>query len=210
MSVSAGRGKKRVVLEDFAEGRVVQLAVADRLTGSRELVFLSMPQKSFFLEGYIQGIVTDYDDNPIQGVVVEAVAKGEKKFIDQSKAAFQTTSFDAGVSDTNGVYRIRFSLPVIKNVVDIRGELNYNPAWEQQCENLASCYEPQIKKTPFRLYFDMKRGMIVFAEGVRKVVVRAKAGKGAGVALPGAGEPAAARPAESEIIADPFKDFGLP
>ena len=27
------------------------------------MLFLSMPKKSLFLEGYIQGIVTDYDDD---------------------------------------------------------------------------------------------------------------------------------------------------
>ena len=74
-NVQLGGQKKKVVLKDFAEGRVVQTAITDRLTGAKEMLFVSMPKKSLFLEGYIQGLVVDYDDNPIQGVVVRAVAR---------------------------------------------------------------------------------------------------------------------------------------
>ncbi len=210
-SVSVGRGNKKVVLQDFAEGRVVQVAVTDRLTGSKEMLFVSMPQKSLFLEGYIQGLVTDYEDNPIQGVVVRAVAEGEEKFVEKSQAAFQTSSFDAGVSDSNGVYRIRFSLPVIKNKIDIRGKLVYNPGWEQEKTNLGKAYEPQMKESQFRLYFDQKTGTLIFPEGTRKIVVRPvrsdkppKRGD-----LPGVKAGEEEKPAASKGEEDMFKDFGF-
>jgi len=206
-----GKGKKQVVLKDFAEGRVVQVAVTDRLTGAKEMLFLSMPQKSLFLEGYVQGIVTDYDDNPIQGVVVRAQAEGEQKVIQKGEAAFQTSAFDAGVSDSNGIYRIRFSLPVIKNKVDIRGKLLYNPGWEQEKLNLGKAYRPQVDETPFRMFFDLKEGMLIFAEGIRKIVVKPEYGKeGAkGRQLPGTEGPAAEKPqgAEKGSEEDPFKAF---
>lgn len=205
----AGGAKREVVLEDFAEGRVVQVAITDRLTGSKEMLFVSMPKKSYFLEGYIQGIATDYQDNPIQGVVVRAVAKGEQAFIDKAQAAFQSSSFDAGVSDTNGVYRIRFSLPIIKNRVDIQGRLLYNPGWEQECANLGQCYEPQLKESPFRLFFDMSRGMLVFSEGVRKVIVGSRKGPSSeGRALPDA-KPAEPAPEKKEEDGDLFQGFGF-
>ncbi|MDE2292126.1 MAG: hypothetical protein KGL53_08595 [Elusimicrobia bacterium] len=207
-----GAEKKKVVVKDFAEGRVVQVNITDRLTGAKEMLFVSMPKKSLFLEGYIQGMVVDYDDNPIQGVVVRAVAKGEQQFVEKGEAAFQTSSFDAGVSDSNGIYRIRFSLPVIKNKVDVRGELQYNPGWEQERDNLGKSYRPQTDKSPFRLYFDMKEGMLVFAEGIQKVIVQpveSKTGRPKGRALPGA-QPPEEKPADKAPSEDDlFKGFGF-
>ena len=70
--VKLGRGQKKIVSEDFAEGRVVDLSITEKLTGNHEMLFLSMPKKTMFLDGYIQGVVTDYQDNPVQGVVVRA------------------------------------------------------------------------------------------------------------------------------------------
>ncbi|MFH2202950.1 MAG: hypothetical protein ABIJ96_07540 [Elusimicrobiota bacterium] len=204
--------KKKVVLKDFAEGRVEQVAITDRLTGAKEMLFVSMPKKSLFLEGYIVGAVTDYDDKPIEGVVVRAVAEGEAKFVAKGQASFQTSSFDAGVSDTNGIYRIRFSLPIVNNIVDIQGKLMYNPGWEQELINLGQAYEPQKKESPFRLYFDMKQGMIVFGEGQQKVVVRSAIGEARDRAVPGtkAAAPAAGagqKPAgEEENL---FQGFGF-
>lgn len=213
-NMQLGGAKKKVVLKDFAEGRVVQVAITDRLTGAKEMLFVSMPKKSLFLEGYIQGLVVDYDDNPIQGVVVRAVAKGEQQFVDKAEAAFQTSSFDAGVSDSNGIYRIRFSLPILKNLVEIRGELLYNPGWEQERDNLGKAYRPQAERSPFRMHFDMKQGMLIFAEGVQKVIVAGvesgKGVKGKARALPGAA-PAAAdkQPEKPQAEEDLFKGFGF-
>lgn len=207
-----GRGKKKVVLKDFAEGRVVQVAITDRLTGAKEMLFLSMPKKSLFLEGYIQGVVTDYDDNPVEGVVVRAQAKGEKRIVEKGQAAFQTSAFQAGVSDSNGIYRIRFSLPIIKNKVDIRGKLQYNPGWDQDMANLGRAYKPQKEESPFRLHFDMKEGMLVFAEGIQKVVVKPVFGKGgaAAAARTGGGPQRGTPPAgggKKEGEGDLFKAF---
>lgn len=209
-ALKLGKGERsRVVLKDFAEERIVQVGITERLSGSKELLFVSLPKKTLFLEGYIQGIVTDYDDNPIQGVVVRAVAQGEEKFVGTGKAAFQTSSFDAGVSDTNGVYRIRFSLPLVKSQVDIRGKLLYNPGWEQELANLGKTYEPQAKETPFRLFFDHGDGTMIFSEGVRKTVVRSRSREGApGKALPGAAAAPAADGAKKEEE-DLFKGFGF-
>lgn len=213
-NVQMGGAKKKVVLKDFAEGRVVQVAVTDRLTGAKEMLFVSMPKKSLFLEGYIQGLVVDYDDSPIQGVVVRAVAKGESQFVEKGEAAFQTSSFDAGVSDSNGIYRIRFSLPILKNLIDIRGELLYNPGWEQERDNLGKAYRPQAERSPFRLHFDMKEGMLIFSEGVQKIIVAGvesgKGVKGKARVLPGAQPAAAEKQTEKpQAEEDLFKGFGF-
>ena len=215
-----GPSNKNVVVEDFAEGRVVDLSITDKLTGTTELLLFSMQKKTQFLDGYIQGVITDYKDNPVQGVVVRAVASGESAAEDTEArpTGFATSSFDPGVSDTNGFYRIRFSLPILDSKVDVRGRMLYNPGWEQERDNLGKAYEPQTKQSQFRLFYERKSGRIIFAEGVRKTVVAPVAGKGApkSAPLPGAKPPEdpKAAPAEAAQPAgkadeDLFKGFGF-
>ncbi len=217
-----GRGQKKVVAEDFAEGRVVDVSITEKLTGAREMLFMSMPQKTMFLEGYIQGVITDYADNPIQGVVVRAVAAGEaqREETGERRGGFAGSSFDPGVSDTNGFYRIRFSLPLINNVVDVRGRILFSPGWEQERDNLGKAYEPQSKQSQFRVYYERKRGRLIFAEGIRKNIVApvTSAGGGRAAAAPAAKLPgtsaAAAAPAAAGAEGgageeDLFKGFGF-
>ena len=116
--------------------------------------------------------------------------------------------------DTNGFYRIRFTLPILSSNVDIRGKLLYNPGWEQERESLGKAYEPQIKQSQFRLFYERKRGRITFTEGIRKAivapVVSGHGGKAA--ALPGVQKPAAAEKTEGKEEKkdeDLFKGFGF-
>lgn len=217
-SLQMGKAKK-IAAEDFAEGRVVDLSITEKLTGNRELLFFSLQRKTFFLEGYIQGVITDYDDNPVQGVVVRAVASGEAQIEagEEGRPGFGSSSFDPGVSDTNGFYKIRFSLPIINDIVDVRGRLLYNPSWEQERENLGKAYEPQTKQSQFRLYYERKRGRITFTEGIRKTIVAAvtspRPGKiaplpGAKPQAPAAAEKPAEKPAD-KAGEDMFKGFGF-
>jgi hypothetical protein len=219
---SAGR---KVVQEDFAEGRVVDLSITEKLTGNRELLFISLPKKTEFLEGYIQGVITDYADNPVQGVVVRAVASGETQ-LEESESDNRAemtagTAFDAGVSDTNGFYRVRFSLPIIGKLVDVRGHLLYNPGWEQERDNLGKAYEPQTKQSQFRLYYERGKGRMIFNEGIRKTVVASVSSNRAAKAAPlpgtkteegpGAAAPAGPAPAQPGAKSDDdmFKGFGF-
>ncbi|MFA6316366.1 MAG: hypothetical protein WC943_03025 [Elusimicrobiota bacterium] len=215
-----GRGGKKVVTEDFGEGRVVDVSINERITGNREMLFMSMPRKTLFLEGYIQGVITDYLDNPVQGVVVRAVAVGEgaqKEETGERRSGFAGSSFDPGVSDTNGFYRIRFSLPIIDGLVDVRGRVLYSPGWEQERDNLGKAYEPQMKQSQFRVYYELKRSRLTFTEGIRKTVVApvTSAGGPKSAAAPGAaGRPAVESPAAAEKPAeggeeDLFKGFGF-
>jgi hypothetical protein len=219
---ACGPSNKNVVTEDFAEGRVVDLSITEKLTGTTEMLLFSVAQKTQFLDGYVQGVITDYKDNPVQGVVVRAVVSGESASDegDARPSGFATSSFDPGVSDTNGFYRIRFSLPILDKKVDVRGRLLYNPGWEQERDNLGKAYEPQTKQSQFRLFYDRKSARIIFAEGVRKVIVAPVAGKGApkAVPLPGAKPPEEAKPAADAAAApaagkggdeDLFKGFGF-
>ncbi|MDD5656307.1 MAG: hypothetical protein PHF00_03530 [Elusimicrobia bacterium] len=215
-------GGRKIVQQDFAEGRIVDVSITDKLTGNRELLFFSLPKKTEFLEGYIQGVVTDYTDNPIQGVIVRAVASGESQADDAERSAgVAGTSFDAGVSDTNGFYKVRFSLPIIGGLVDVRGRMLYNPGWEQERENLGKAYEPQTKQSQFHFYYERAKGRIIFSEGIRKTVVLPVASNrparaAAPPAVKTAEEPASAgpaaaatKPADKGSEDDLFKGFGF-
>jgi len=74
-------------------------------------------------------------------------------------------SFAPGISDTMGLYKIRFSLPIVGSEVDVRGKLVYNPGWDQAKVNLGKAYEPQIKETPFRLYYNIDSGSSLSPRG---------------------------------------------
>ncbi|HOI42386.1 MAG TPA: hypothetical protein PK523_05515 [Elusimicrobiales bacterium] len=203
-------GMKTLRVVDFTDARVTDLTLTKRVVGKREFVFFSTVKTRIFLEGNIQGTITDYRGNPIEGVSVRAVADtgrratqepdlsaGDDIFgIEETATSFVTLSFTPGISDTMGLFKIRFSLPVVEEQVDVRGKLVYNPGWDQQKLNLGKAYEPQLKESPFRLYYNVDTGFLAFAEGVRPVIVAPVGeGKGRMEALPGAPAPAQAAPA---------------
>jgi len=139
--------------------RLVDLILVKKLTGAKR--FYVFTKHGRFLEGYIRGSVVDYTDNPIEGVIVR-VTDGRNDL----------PGFDPGISDSNGIYRIRFSLPVVKNVVDQAGTIAYNPPWEQQLDLLGAALEPQTKASKFRLYFDSKSGIVGIGEDLPKTITR--------------------------------------
>jgi hypothetical protein len=220
---ACGPSNKALVRHDYAEGQVVDLSVTRKVSGTHDLFFFSIPKETPFLDGYLQGIITDYQDHPIQGVVVRAVASGEAE-VESGEASpgFNVSSFDPGVSDTNGVYRIRFSFPILDGIVDLRGKLLFNPGWEQEKTELGRAYEPQLKESPFHFYYNEKKGTVIFDQGIRKTIVAPAINPGGAkmAALPGAQPPAeekAPKPKEKPKAAaadagdaqDLFKGFGF-
>lgn len=201
-------GFKKLKVVDFTDQRVGDLSLTRKVTGKREFLFFSTTKTGTFLEGNIQGIITDYTGNPIEGVTVKVMPdSGRPKAGDASNEAdaFASVeenvnasinlSFAPGISDTMGLYKIRFSLPIMDSEVDVRGRLVYNPGWDQQKINLGKAYEPQMKETPFRLYYSLDSGFLAFAEGVRKVIVQPVGeGKGRLQALPGSKGPETIKP----------------
>ena len=196
-------GMKVLKVNDFTEQRVTDLSLTKKVTGKRDYIFFSTTKMGVFLDGSIQGIITDYQGNPIEGVTVKVTAEsgkaksGEEADVfamatSENASAVMNLSFAPGISDSMGLYKIHFSLPVTDEEVELKGKLVYNPGWDQQKINLGKAYEPQQKETPFRLYYNMDTGFLAFAEGVRKVIVEAVGeGKGRMSGLPGAKAPAA-------------------
>lgn len=225
---SAGCSKAvRAVQLDLTQGRLADLALTERMTGQREFLLFSLPKRTVFLEGYISGMVTDYGGNPIQGVIVRAELKRaaptegqaapEAEPASESVQAPAGAQFDPGISDARGLYRIRFSLPVIDDVVDVQGRFAYNPNWEQEKATLGRTYEPQMRESEFRLYYDSKRALAAFSDGLQKAIVQPFPPAEGKTGLPGARAPAVAAPAQPARPApaaaapgeDLFRGFGF-
>lgn len=213
----AGTFKSLRVL-DLTDTRVGDLSLTKKVTGKREFLFFSTTKTGIFLEGNIQGIVTDYQGNPIEGVTVKAVPDtgrsrtgegegAELAGVEENVGATINLSFAPGISDTMGLFKIHFSLPLVDKEVDVKGKLVYNPGWDQSKINLGKAYEPQMKDSPFRLYYNLNTGVLAFAEGVRKVIVQ-PVGEGEGKLkqLPGSAAPQTAKPAEGAGAVQPAGD----
>jgi len=154
-------GRSDLVTQDYAEDRVVDLSIVKKVTGTKKILFIKTPHYTEYLEGFIRGMVVDYADNPIEGVLVRVGDPGE-----------ENSMFDPTVTNFNGIYRIRFSIPFDKNSrIDIKNKLVYAPDWEQKRDNLGNSYEPLEKETPFHLVYDRKLKLVAFAEGLRKAFV---------------------------------------
>ena len=200
MLTSCLSSAKALKVVDYTDKRVTDLILTKRVIGKRDWLFFSTTKMSLFLEGNIQGTVTDYYGNPIEGITVKAMAETGSKEInleenlnpaEESAASFVNLTFTPGLSDSQGLYKVKFSLPVVDKEVDVRGKLIYNPGWEQQKLNLGKTYEPQIKQSSFRIYYNMDTGFLAFGEGVRPVIVQPVGeGQGRMKTLPGANPPA--------------------
>ena len=196
-------GVKSLKVVDFTDQRVGDLSLTKKVTGKKDFLFFSTTKMGMFLDGNIQGVITDYQGNPIEGVTVKIQpdagksktgagqqAGDEYAGAEENANAVINLSFAPGISDTMGLYKIHFSLPVVDKEVDVRGKLVYNPGWDQQKMNLGKAYEPQQKESPFRLYYNMDTGFLAFAEGVRKIIVQPVGeGRGRMQALPGSKGP---------------------
>lgn len=206
-------GLKRLKVVDFTDQRVGDLSLTKKVTGKREFLFFSTTKMGMFLDGNIQGVVTDYQGNPIEGVTVKVLPDagkgdggaaldfggGDGGFaMEENANSSINLSFAPGISDTMGLYKIHFSLPVKDDEVDVRGKIVYNPGWDQQKINLGKAYEPQMKESPFRIYYNLDTGFLAFAEGVRKIIVQ-PVGEGTGrmTSLPGSTAPKPATPANT-------------
>ena len=148
-----------VYKENLDPERLVDMLITKKLTGKKK--FLILDESIPYLEGYIRGVVVDYHDTPLEGIVVRVLDKGK-----------DMPGFDPAVSDANGVYRIRFSLPIKRNMVDIKGTIAYNPPWQQQVDILGAGLEPQTKTSNFRLYYDKKIGIIGIGEDMPKTITK--------------------------------------
>ncbi len=188
------------IKENLSPNQVVETAIIRKpsLVKSRFI----LPRYDDYLEGYISGQLFTTDGKPLQGVVVKVQDKKEKEY----------PGFTAGVSNSSGVYKVRFSQPIIWKRIDIDGFLAFDAGWRALG-----------KKTRFRLYFNRRSGDLVFTPEANVLVLKNQAEvKGIIPSVPapakksspfGMDDPAPAAapggkgaPTEAD---DPFSDFDL-
>lgn len=161
LPVYAAETRADLVKGDYAAERVVDLTIVRKVAGKKKILFIKTPRYAEYLEGFIRGMVVDYSDNPVEGVLVRVGDPGE-----------ENSMFDPTVTNFNGIYRIRFSIPFDrKGKIEIKNKLVYAPDWEQKRDSLGNSYEPLEKETPFTLTYDRSKRVLAFAEGLRKSFV---------------------------------------
>ena len=127
------------IKENLAEGQITDPSVIRKPSG--EKTWGIVPKYNDFFEGYISGGIAEAEGKPLQGVVVKVT---DDKGSDLSQ-------FTPGVTDSDGIYRIRFSLPIRWHGVDFSANLAANTPWR--------ILAPQ---TRFRIYFNRGNGVLAY------------------------------------------------
>ncbi len=200
------------IKENLSPNQVVETTIIRKPSLVKSRIIL--PRYDDYLEGYISGQLFTADGKPLQGVVVKVLDKKEKEY----------PGFTAGVSNSSGVYKVRFSQPIIWKRIDIDGVLAFDAGWQALG-----------KKTKFRLYFNRRSGDLVYTPEINVMVMRnqgeakrstpaappppkkssfdfddpAPAGAAPAGAAPAAGPAGSKGKDAAPKEDDPFSDFGL-
>lgn len=128
------------VRENLSEEQILDTKIIRKPTGEKSWGILPLYQD--FLEGYIRGGLVDADAQAIQGVPVKV----------QDEKGKELSEFSHGITDSAGIYKIRFSLPVRWDRIDFTGNLSCGPNWK--------IVTPQ---TQFRIYFNRRNGVLSYS-----------------------------------------------
>ncbi|MBI5244842.1 MAG: hypothetical protein HY922_14325 [Elusimicrobia bacterium] len=113
-------------------------------------------------------MVVDAKGAPVPGIGVTVEAP--EGVPDQERNTFEA-AFARGETDPNGLFRIKFTLPIVKGRVDARGKLVYNKGWQRAEAEGKTAYQPITTRTGFRLVYERKSGTLLFAEESPRMVV---------------------------------------
>ncbi|MEW6557969.1 MAG: hypothetical protein AB1349_11575 [Elusimicrobiota bacterium] len=138
-------GKITTINENLNPDRLTDLAVVKKLAGYKRFLFVSNAQYTDWVEGFLMGVIVDENDSPMPNIQVMVDGIG----------------FENAVTDVNGVYKIRFSIPIVKGIADANGKLIIHPKWETELEIKGFSYQPAIKDAPFRIYYNGNAGGVV-------------------------------------------------
>lgn len=154
---------------NLTEGRLSDAKVVEEPAGTMDAVFFAIPRKRYFLEGFINGMVVDFNETPIPniGVTVESpeVARGMER-----DTLFEA-AFSSGTTNANGIFKIKFKLPLAGGRVDVRGRLAYNKGWQLAESAGEATYRPNNLRNSFRLVYDRRGRVLIFAEEMPHTVV---------------------------------------
>lgn len=181
----------------FAQGQVTDVTISLKQVGDAQGVLGKRPMKQSFLEGFIEGAVTEWDGEPASGVAVRvewdgwanpAPASGsDDDRAEAGQALVPSLTPDDGdaraavmadaqggtaVTDKDGRYRVPFAVPLRKGRVEGAGRLVYSPDWGAQFEKLGRAYEPYAEEVPFQLFYYHGDKILAYNEGYRRIAVR--------------------------------------
>ncbi|MFA5779907.1 MAG: hypothetical protein WC947_07200 [Elusimicrobiota bacterium] len=138
-------GKITTISENFSPDRLTDLGVVKKLAGYKKFLFMSNANYTDWFEGFLRGEIVGEDGVPVENIQIMVDGIG----------------FENAVTDVNGVYKIRFSVPIIKGLADANGKLIIHPKWESELEIKGSSYQPAVKDAPFRIYYNGNVGGVV-------------------------------------------------
>jgi outer membrane protein OmpA-like peptidoglycan-associated protein len=195
----------------LAQGRVTDVTVTVKKVGDTEGLRKSSVRQPF-LEGYIEGALTEWDGAPSPGVSVRLewdgwanpapVGSEDEDRPGPGEPLSATLTFDeedprakvlvdarggVGVSDAAGRYRVPFSLPIRKGKIEAAGRILISPDWATQAEKLGRAYEPFAEEIPLHFFYYQSEQLLSLNTGYRAEVVRVRQQ----TAMPGANVAAA-------------------
>jgi len=138
-------GKITTINENFNPDRLTDLGVIKKLAGYKKFLFISNANYTDWFEGFLRGEIVNEDGVPVENIQVMVDGIG----------------FENAVTDVNGVYKIRFSVPIVKGISDANGKLIIHPKWESELEIKGTSYQPAVKDAPFRIYYNGNAGGVV-------------------------------------------------
>ena len=129
-----------VIRENLAGSEILEPAIIRKPSEEKSLGLL--PKYDDFLEGYIAGGLADTQGKPLGGIIVRVT----------NDIGSELPQFVQGVTDQDGVYKIRFSLPIQWDRLDFTASVApVSPIWK-----IAA---PQTK---FRIYYNRKSGTLAY------------------------------------------------
>lgn len=79
-----------------------------------------IPKYQDYLEGYVTGGLVEPEGRPLQGVTVHIADSG----------GIGGATFEDGITDDEGMYKVRFSIPIRWNRVDFTGAVSVEAPWQ--------------------------------------------------------------------------------
>ncbi|OGR88053.1 MAG: hypothetical protein A3A86_00020 [Elusimicrobia bacterium RIFCSPLOWO2_01_FULL_60_11] len=79
-----------------------------------------MPKYQDYLEGYVTGGLVETEGRPLQGVTVHIA----------DASGIGGATFEDGITDDEGMYKSRFSIPIRWNRVDFTGSVSVDAPWQ--------------------------------------------------------------------------------
>ena len=125
------------IRENLALGQIVDPAVVRKPSDEKTMGIF--PKYLDYLEGYITGGIVEPEGRPLQGAQV--------KVTDENGA--DLPDFESGVTNQEGMFKVRFSLPIRWNRVDFTGAVAVEKPWA------VSAPKPQ-----FRIKYNGEAGVL--------------------------------------------------